>query len=98
MKWSCRLPFKASGRVRGHLEDTRSRLSPSRGGQEEKPELRRRGDSWRVKPPNDVHKARALGVAGGVEESLSCDGEMPRGDGVGRKRRRSRSCDDAVAA
>ena len=50
------------------------------------------------KPPDDVHKARALGADGGAEESLSCDEEMPRGDGVGRKRRRSRSCDDAVAA
>ena len=32
LKWRCRLPFVASSRVRGHLEDTRSRLSPGRGG------------------------------------------------------------------
>ena len=62
------------------------------------PELRRRGDSWRVKPSDDVLKARALGVDGGKEESPSCDGETPRGDGVGRKWRRSRSCDGAAAA
>ena len=43
LEWNCRLSCAAAGRVRGHLEGTRSRLSPSRGGEREKSELRRRG-------------------------------------------------------
>ena len=77
----------------------RTRLSPSRGGEEEKPELRRRGDGGRMKPPDDVHKARALGAEAGVEERLECpdlmgvkmwteEEEKPKlrrsGDGMGR--------------
>ena len=34
LKWRYRLPFVASGRVQGHLEDTRPSLSLGRGGVE----------------------------------------------------------------
>ena len=33
---------------------------------------RRKISSWKMKPPDDVHKARALGVEGGAEERLEC--------------------------
>jgi hypothetical protein len=37
------------------------------GGVEEVPELRRRGDGEMRNPPDDAHKARALGADGGAE-------------------------------
>jgi hypothetical protein len=69
LEWSCRLPFAAAGRMRGLLGSytPRTHLSPSRGGEEEVPELRRRSDGARRSPPDDVHKARAFGADGGAE-------------------------------
>ena len=74
----------------------------SRGGEEEKPELRRRGDGvrWARRRSRSGYGAMPSYDGARLERrrSLSCDSEMPRGDGVGRKRRRSRSCDGAATA
>jgi hypothetical protein len=48
---------------------------------EEVPELRRRSDGARRSPPDDAHKARALGADGGAEEVPEL---RRRGDGARR--------------
>ena len=71
--------------MRGHLEVARSHLSPGRGGEEEKPELRRRGDG--VGPARRSRSGYgAMPSCDGVRKewrrSRNCDGEMPRSDGA----------------
>ena len=87
--WSCRPPLEASSRVRGLLgrNTPRTRLSPSREGEEEK-------------PPDDVQGV-SLGTDGGGEADAATEQRRheadcplpgrawrePRAKGAGPKRR-----------